>query len=829
MSVWAFPAFYPFDETGFRWNGIFAHRQYKGLIANGADLKVVIPVPWHPPFPFSVLHPEWKQYAALNYPAKRIYNGVTIFHPRIANMRPNRYVKKSFEERTIDAIVDFFKENNISLDPENDIFYSQWTPNSVIVQKAARLLGIRSAILCIGDDVVLFPHEKPGSLEQFRDTWVGADMRFVVADYLGKEANRICGISMQYDVVYMGVDYDFFKPGLPEDILRTKKEYNIPKDKTIILTIGTASKRKGWIELFDALEKIKKVNPDFFHVGVYTGLMDFDLVREVELRGLTSSFLALDGVSPRSLYKIYNIADIFCLPSHSEGMANVVLEALSSGLPVITTDVGGHNELIKDGDNGILIPAKQPDILAEKLLELLSDKKLRERLGSVARNFIVQKWGNFKDTSRLLYTKLCSKNSALRIWAFPSFYPMNKPGYRWSGIFAHRQYKGLIENGADLNVVIPIPWYPSYPFSLLHSEWKKYSEIGYPDDTIYEDVRIFHPRIFNIRPNRLTKKSYEERFLDAVVKFFRINNIVLDPQKDIFYSQWIPNSALVQEAAHKLGVKSAILGIGDDVVVYPHEKAEFFKLFKKTWEEADGRIVVADYLGREANKLIGANLPYEVVFMGVDYNYFKPGTPEEILKTKQQYKIPTDKIILLTIGTAIKRKGWLDLLDALAEVKKTNSNFVQVAVHAGNPEFDLDEEAKKRGLSDNFLNLGEIYPNLLNKVFNTADIFCLPSHWEGMANVVIEAMSSGLPVVTTNVSGHPEIVNSGMNGILVPPKEPMVLAKELSSLINDKNKRDTLAKNARDFIVNKWGNFTDNTKPLYAKLRALVKGDQNQN
>ena len=92
MRIWAFPSIYPFDRPGMKWSGIFAHRQYKGLIENGAELSVVIPVPWSPPFPFSNLHPEWKHYAELNYPRKRVFDGITVYYPRIANMRPKRFV-----------------------------------------------------------------------------------------------------------------------------------------------------------------------------------------------------------------------------------------------------------------------------------------------------------------------------------------------------------------------------------------------------------------------------------------------------------------------------------------------------------------------------------------------------------------------------------------------------------------------------------------------------------------------------------------------------------------------------------------------------------------
>jgi len=408
----------------------------------------------------------------------------------------------------------------------------------------------------------------------------------------------------------------------------------------------------------------------------------------------------------------------------------------------------------------------------------------------------------------------------MKIWAFPSFYPYDYPGLRWHGIFAHRQYKGLIANGADLEVVQPVIGSPFFPLSELHPQWKKYRKLGYPSETIYDGVRVHYPKIKNFKPSRFVKKSYEERYIDAITDFFKKNKR-LNPLKDIFYSQWLPDSVLVQEAAHKLGVKSAILSIGDDVVVWPKENPRNMQLFKKLMTEADHRFVCADYLGKEANKLLDANLPYDVVMMGVEYDYFKPVSGTEKNNLRLKYNIPVDKLVILNVGSAIVRKGWLDLFDALANIKAKNIDFVLVGVHAGSTELDLKNEAFKRGLSNNFISLGEIKPEKVNEIYNIADIFCLPSHWEGMANANIEAMSSGLPVITTNVCGHPELITDNYNGILIPPKDPAILFEKLLQLITDKQLREKLSKNGRDFIVNRWGNYKYNSMLLKEKLSQL--------
>ena len=327
-----------------------------------------------------------------------------------------------------------------------------------------------------------------------------------------------------------------------------------------------------------------------------------------------------------------------------------------------------------------------------------------------------------------------------------------------------------------------------------------------------------------MRPGRIFNTPYAERFVDSIISFFADNKIILDPSTDIFYAQWLPEACLVQLAAKKLGIKCAVLGIGDDVIVWPRANDLNLSNFRRLLTDADMRLFNADYLGKEANNISGLNLTYDVTYFGVDYNLFKPVSIEESIAIRKKYNIPLDKVVILTIGSALIRKGWLDLLDALQEIKKTNTNFVLVGGHAGVNDINLVAEVAKRGLTDDFVNLGEVKPEFLNVVYNSADIFCLPSHWEGLATVVMESMSSGLAVITTNVCGQPEIVTHGVTGILIPPKEPGILYKELLSLIENKDKRDALGKNARDFIVTKWGNFTENAVKLKKLLENTIAG-----
>lgn len=409
----------------------------------------------------------------------------------------------------------------------------------------------------------------------------------------------------------------------------------------------------------------------------------------------------------------------------------------------------------------------------------------------------------------------------MRIWAFPSFYPMNMPGRKWQGIFAHRQYQGLIKNGADLKVVIPVNGRPPFPFYLLNKQWKDSSK-DYPLQTVYDDIEVSYPRISNMRPSRFFG-AYADKYTAAVASMLKHNNITLNKATDIFFSQWLPESYYVNYAAHKLGIKSAILSIGDDVVVWPKSSEGNLAAFKSTIENADVRFACARYLINATNELMGREVEQSVIRWGVDFDFFKPATQQEGYDLRTKLDLPQDKVIILTTGSAIVRKGWLDLFDALGDILKESTEFLLIGIHAGETVLDLTAEAAKRGLKNNFLNLGEVPPATINDYYRAADIFCLPSHWEGLANAVIEAMSTGLPVLTTDVCGHPEIISDGKNGLLIPPARPDMVADRLRKLINDKEYRSELGKNARKHIVECWGNYEQNTATLFQRLQQELK------
>lgn len=174
-----------------------------------------------------------------------------------------------------------------------------------------------------------------------------------------------------------------YNPAVLKDICRAESE------SINVLFMGRLGQRKGVYDIIEAAKHIKNHNVkislygdgnlnEFENLVKYSGLQD-----KVKIGGWISGF---------EKDKIFMNSDIFILPSYSEGLPVSVLEAISAGLPVVSTPVGGIPEAVKDGVNGFMIQAGDYKTLAEKIDMLAEDKDLRENMGKQSRQKAKEKF-----------------------------------------------------------------------------------------------------------------------------------------------------------------------------------------------------------------------------------------------------------------------------------------------------------------------------------------------------------------------------------------------------------------------------------------------------
>lgn len=187
-----------------------------------------------------------------------------------------------------------------------------------------------------------------------------------------------------------GVDTVKFSP-VSEDIkleLKRKLEIHVD-DHPIVLFAGAINRRKGVPDLIDAIEKVER-NLKFSIVFCGPKLEDLDFEAKInKITNLNPNITVYYRGVVSNINEYMKISDIFVLPSYSEGLPNVLLEAGSAGLALIATDIGGNRDIIQDGTNGFLVPINNPEYLARKLTELILNKRLRDSFGTNARKYVV--------------------------------------------------------------------------------------------------------------------------------------------------------------------------------------------------------------------------------------------------------------------------------------------------------------------------------------------------------------------------------------------------------------------------------------------------------
>jgi glycosyltransferase involved in cell wall biosynthesis len=169
-----------------------------------------------------------------------------------------------------------------------------------------------------------------------------------------------------------------------EQVAELRMHLRIAPDALLLLSVGRLSPEKGHSDLIDAIGELRDMPPtrEFNLVIVGEGPQRNAIQRKIGKLGL-GKLVTLAGQQP-DVNPYYHLADIFVLPSHSEGSPNVLLEAMAAGIPTVATNVGGVPEIAIDGKTSLFVEDKKPGALADALFRLLNDEALRRELGQAA-------------------------------------------------------------------------------------------------------------------------------------------------------------------------------------------------------------------------------------------------------------------------------------------------------------------------------------------------------------------------------------------------------------------------------------------------------------
>jgi glycosyltransferase involved in cell wall biosynthesis len=263
-----------------------------------------------------------------------------------------------------------------------DLVHAHTPIAGFLARLAARIAGVR--VIAYTGHGFLF--NQPGPFWRraisFVIEWVGGkltDVEMIVSAEEAAQARRLW-IHRQAHAIGNGRDPARYRPD-PEARSRLRAEFGVPATRVVVVIVSRLVRHKGHPELLAAMQGL---DGELWVVG---NRLDSDhgedLTPYFEQSGLGTR-LRLLGYR-EDVGAVVAASDIFCLPSHFEGLPMSVIEAMLTGLPVVATDISGPREQVVEGVTGFLVPPMQSAPLAAALGRLVADAGLRARMGAAGR------------------------------------------------------------------------------------------------------------------------------------------------------------------------------------------------------------------------------------------------------------------------------------------------------------------------------------------------------------------------------------------------------------------------------------------------------------
>lgn len=358
--------------------GLFI-RERMFRVGNELPLIVVSPKPW---FPFQGIVRKLRPGYRPQPPKCEVQGGVEVYYPRFLSfpvigrsldglsmalccLPLMRKLKKRFQYNIVDAHFAY--------------------PDGYAATRLARWVGARVTITLRGTEVPL-----SRSLMRRRlmlSALARADRIFAVADSLKRHVAGLGADPRKIEVVGNGVDTDKFQRMTKAE---ARRKLGLPEHARVLITVGGLVPRKGFHRVIACLPALLREFPDLQYLIVGGASPEGNNERELralvdELR-LADSVHFLGSIAPDELKWPLSAADVFVLSTSNEGWANVLLEAMACGLPVVATDVGGNREVISDSSIGVIVPFDDHDALVDALNEALERRWDHSRIVNYARD-----------------------------------------------------------------------------------------------------------------------------------------------------------------------------------------------------------------------------------------------------------------------------------------------------------------------------------------------------------------------------------------------------------------------------------------------------------
>ena len=344
-----------------------------------------------------------------------------------------------------------------------------------------------------------------------------------------------------------------------------------------------------------------------------------------------------------------------------------------------------------------------------------------------------------------------------RLLVFCSLFP--SAAQPQAGLFI-RERMFRVGKRVPIVVVAPQAWFPA---QTLIRWFRPHFRLMAPTREVMEGIAIHRPRFFCI-PGIF---KWTDGLFMALSTFFAVRRIAREHRANIIDAHFgYPDgyAAVLLGRWLRLPVMLTLRGKEEN-----QSRSGVATVLKRAIVGADQLITVSAALQRLAIEQGADPARVQVIGNGVDLTRF---TALPRADARGQLGLPADAEVLISVGMLSEGKGFHRVIECMPGLLATHPAVHLMIVGGAGPAGDMGAELKRmvRTLDlDNRVHfLGPVPPDRVNVALSAADVFVLATSYEGWANVFLEAMACGLPVVTTNVGGNPQVVNAPSLGCLVP-------------------------------------------------------------
>lgn len=361
----------------------------------------------------------------------------------------------------------------------------------------------------------------------------------------------------------------------------------------------------------------------------------------------------------------------------------------------------------------------------------------------------------------------------------------------FAGVFIHRQWVKLIPKGWDVQVINPQP----YLYRRYHRQARYY-----PHKSIKEGITVHRPRFIKIPKINATRLEH-----------YSYARAVKNTWKEL--ENWTPDIVVCDWLVPGIPVSSYIASITKTPLIVRARGHDVLQLYESKRKESQ---LIKTYRAIKYDPCMvvcnGAGLYEDTISLelfnqstivnqpnGLDTTLFHQPTDVEREDGRQRFSLASNAIVCVFVGTWEHRKGSHDLADIMPQVLAQYPDAVFVV---GGP---IKDNSSYAALHDHpqIRFLGSVSPQDIPILLNSADIFILPSYYEGTPNALLEAMATGLCCITTPVGGIKAFAESGNNMLLTEPGNHNGLTQALKLAFDNKDLRMKLGQVARQTIVEK--------------------------